>query len=82
MTTGNIPNLIKTIYNYTANTVFMAKMECFSPKMRNKVKMSTLTSLFKHHIRDPIAVRRKQELKFTDWKGKRKCSLFACDMIL
>ena len=51
-------------------------------EIRNNVEMSTLTSLFKHHIRNPIAVRQKQDLKFTDWKGKRKCSLFACDIVV
>ena len=50
--------------------------------IRNNVEMSTLTSLFKHRIRDPIAVRQKQELTFTDWKGKRKCPLFACGIVV
>lgn len=42
---GNFLNLIKGIdKNPTANTILIGKKtECFSPKIRNKARMSTLT---------------------------------------
>lgn len=60
----------------------MMKRECLSSKIRNKTKMSTLTTPIQHILEVLAGVIRQEKENVANWKGKIKLSLFADDTIL
>ena len=59
-------------------------MESIPPKMRNKKKVSTFTTIIQHSSGSPSYSnqRRKRNKRNPDWKRRVKLSLFADDRIL
>ena len=78
-------NIIKGIYDKpTVNIIHSGeKLKAF-PLVRNKTRVSTLTTTIQHSF-ESFGHRnqsRKRNKMSPDWKGRRKLSLFADDMIL
>ena len=63
---------------------FQWKMESIPPKIRNKTRVSTFTTITQHSSGSPSYSnqRRKRNKRNPDWKRRVKLSLFADDMIL
>ena len=82
---GTYLNIIKAIYDKsTANIILNGEKQSISSKIRNKTRMSTLTTIIQHSLGSPSHSnqRRKRNKMSTNWKEEVKVSLFADDMIL
>lgn len=64
---GDILSLIKSIYKDSiVNVIFHGERQCFTPKVRNKARISAVTAITKHSARRHSARRhsdRRQEMK-------------------
>ena len=73
---GTYLNIIKTIYDKpTANTILNGKkIESISPKVRNKTRVTTLTTTIKHSFGSfgHSNQSRKRNKKNPDWKRRSK----------
>ena len=82
---GTYLNIIKAIYDKpTANIIINGeKWKAFSPKVRNKTRMPTLTTTVQHSFGSFSHSREEKEIKGIQiGKEEVKLSLFADDMIL
>ena len=82
---GTYLNIVKAIYDKPTANIFLnvEKLKAFPPKIRNKTRVSTFTTIIQHSCRSPSYSnqRRKRNKRNTDHK-EVKLSLFADDMIL
>ena len=69
---GTYLNIVKAIYDKpTANIILNdQKLKAFSPKIRNKIRVSTFNTIFQHSFGSPSYSnqRRKRNKRNTDWK--------------
>ena len=83
---GNSLNVIKAIFNKSTASIILngEEMKIFPLKVKNKTKVSTLTTIIKHSFGSPShdSQRRKKEIKEIQIGKEVKLSLFAYDMIL
>ena len=82
---GTYLNIINTIYDkYTADIILNGEKQSIPPKIRNKTRVSTLTTVIQHSFGSPsTAVREEKEIKRIQIRKEEvKLSLFANDMIL
>ena len=79
-------NIVKATYDKpTANIILNdQKLKAFSPKIRNKIRVSTFTIIIQHSSGSPsYSSQRKKRNKSTQIRKEEvKLSLFADDMIL
>ena len=82
----NSLNVIKAIFNKSTASIILngEEMKIFPLKVKNKTKVSTLTTIIKHSFGSPShdTQRRKKEMKEIQIGKEVKLSLFAYDMIL
>ena len=80
---GTYLNIIKAIYDKQQTLCSIVKTESISPKVRNKTRVSTLTTTIQHSFGSfsHRSQRRKRNKRNPDWK-RSKTLLFADDMIL
>ena len=78
-------NIVKTIYDKPTVSVILngEKNESIPPKIRNKTRVSTFTTVIQHHSGSPSYSnqRRKRNKKNPGWKRRSK-TLTADDVIL
>ena len=83
---GTYLNIIKAIYDKPIINVIIngEKLKAFPLRSGTKTRVSTLTTTIQHSF-ESFGHRnqsRKRNKMSPDWKGRRKLSLFADDMIL
>ena len=82
---GTYLNIIKAIYDKPIANIIIngEKWKAFSPKVRNKTRMPTLTTTIQHSFGSFSHSNqgRKRNKRNPDWKRRSK-TLFADDMIL
>ena len=83
---GTYLNIVKAIYGKSiANRILNGeKLKAFPPKIRNKTRVSTFTTIIQHSSGNPSYTKQRRRKNKTnpDWKEEVKLSLFANDMIL
>ena len=81
---GTYLNIVKAIYDKpTANIILNGKTESIPPKIRNKRKVFTLTTIIQHSFGSPsYSNQRRERNKRIQIRKEEKLSLFAYDMIL
>ena len=82
---GTYLNLVKAIYDKTiATLVSMVKTESIPPKIKNKTRVPTFTTIIQHSSGSPdTAIREEKEIKGIQIRKEEvRLSLFADDMIL
>ena len=78
---GTYLNIVKAIYDKTTANIILngEKLKAFPPKMRNKTKVSTFTTIIPHSSGSPSYTnqKRKGNKRNPDWKRRSK-SLTVC----
>ena len=78
---GTYLNIVKAIYDKAAANIILngEKLKAFPPKMRNKTKVSTFTTIIPHSSGSPSYTnqKRKGNKRNPDWKRRSK-SLTVC----
>ena len=77
-------NIIKAIYDKpTANIILNGKTESIPPKIKNKTRVFTLTTIIQHSFGSPsYSNQRRETNKRIQIRKEEKLSLFADNMIL
>ena len=81
---GTYLNIIKAIYDKPIANIIIngEKWKAFSPKVRNKTRMPTLTTTVQHSFGSFSHSREEKEIKGIQIGKEVKLSLFADDVIL
>ena len=81
---GTYPNIIKAIYDKsTANIILNGeKNESIPPKIRNKTRVSTFTTIIQHNSGIPSYSNQRRKIKGIQIGKEVKLSLFTDDIIL
>ena len=79
---GNFLNIIKAICNKPTGYITLnGKAESISPKIRNKIRMSTLTTIIQHRVESSNHGNHRRKIKWIRVGKVVKLPLFADDMI-
>ena len=81
---GTYLNIVKAIYDKpTANIILNGKTESIPPKIKNKTRVFTLTTIIQHSFGSPsYSNQRRETNKRIQIRKEEKLSLFADNMIL
>ena len=72
-------NIIKAIYNKpTANIILNGEKQSISPKIRNKTRVSSLTTIIQHSFGSPSCSNQRTKRNKTNLDWKRSKTLTVC----